>query len=476
MSTHRGVIFPTDSTSATGRDTLAEALKEVDPAGSRAASQETNWRRNYVTHFHRAVDLGLDDRAAALSIAHHGLEALHSQFRYIDAEGTDMALDVACTQAAHAIDLSQHIISPSEDPEEQFTLPYKGERLSGLELEKRLNAWLADGIITEGAALAIRKVAANPEWLSLDGHTVVVLGAASEMGPTRALQRWGATVAAVDLPRRELQEDLISWAKNSAGTTIFPKRQENRFGADMLHELAELSTWVRDLPGQVVLGTYAYADGATHVRVAMAGDALATDLLAQRPDSALAFLATPTDVFAVNESEVTRANRAYQASLLGKTVRMPLRVVSGGRLLQRNYPPNAQPGICDSLVTQQGPNYALAKRIHRWRAAAARDAGTTVSMNVAPATRTRSVVKNRALAAAYAGAHRFGVEVFDPATASTIMAALLVHDLKANPPAQDLPWQDEAIRAVHGGLWTSAYSPASALGLAAVMGLATARA
>jgi hypothetical protein len=33
-----------------------------------------------------------------------------------------------------------------------------------------------------------------------------------------------------------------------------------------------------------------------------------------------------------------------------------------------------------------------------------------------PPTRTRSVMKNRALAAAYAGAHRFGVEVFEPAT------------------------------------------------------------
>ena len=39
------------------------------------------------------------------------------------------------------------------------------------------------------------------------------------------------------------------------------------------------------------------------------------------------------------------------------------------------------------------------------------------------------MVKNRALAAAYAGAHRFGVEVFEPATSNVLMAALLVHDL-----------------------------------------------
>ena len=79
-----------------------------------------------------------------------------------------------------------------------------------------------------------------------------------------------------------------------------------------------------------------------------------------------------------------------------------------------------------ALVPQQGPNYALAKRLQRWRAIVARDAGSIVSINVAPPTRTRSVLKNRALAAAYASAHHFGVEVFEPATANTLMAALLV--------------------------------------------------
>ena len=79
-------------------------------------------------------------------------------------------------------------------------------------------------------------------------------------------------------------------------------------------------------------------------------------------------------------------------------------------MLRRAYLPGADPGINDSLVRQQGPNYALPKRVHRWRATLARDGGATVSINVAPPSRTRSVVKNRALAAAYAGAHRFGVE------------------------------------------------------------------
>jgi hypothetical protein len=181
-------------------------------------------------------------------------------------------------------------------------------------------------------------------------------------------------------------------------------------------------------------------------------------------------------VFAVPADAVAQSARAYAArSPAAKLGSGPLRALSGGRLLRRAYPPGADPGICDSLIPQQGPNYALAKRVHRWRATVARDEGADVSMNVAPPTRTRSVLKNRALAAAYIGAPRFGVEVFEPATTKTLMAALLVHDLQAGAPEQAHPWQDEANAAAHGGLWRIAYAPRSALGLAALIGYSAAR-
>src|SRR5690606_9414591 len=197
-----------------------------------------------------------------------------------------------------------------------------------------------------------------------------------------------------------------------------------------------------------VIGTYCYADGATHVRVSMAADAIAAHQVQQRPDTALAYLATPTDVFAVPAGAVTTSNEEYANGR--KLVRRSLRSVSGGRLLERNYPPDVEIGVCDALVPQQGPNYALAKRVQRWRATAARDASTTVSLNVAPATRTASVVKNRALAAAYAGAHRFGVEVFEPATSNVLMAVLLVHDLQTGGgPRHGQPCQVQAYAAVH---------------------------
>ena len=99
------------------------------------------------------------------------------------------------------------------------------------------------------------------------------------------------------------------------------------------------------------------------------------------------------------------------------------------------------------------------------------------SINVAPPTRTKSVLRNRVLAAAYAGAGKFGVEVFDPSTSNTLMAAMLVHDLR-NPksPAQpatvlehphELFWSG----AIHGGLWRNPFAARSVLGLAVVLGM-----
>lgn len=52
----------------------------------------------------------------------------------------------------------------------------------------------------------------------------------------------------------------------------------------------------------------------------------------------------------------------------------------------------------DGLVVAQGPNYGWAKRLQQWRAILARKEGCTVSINIAPATATQSVVHNKSFA------------------------------------------------------------------------------
>jgi hypothetical protein len=480
-----GVVIPeTDgirSTSALGRAVVADALRSVDPVGARAAESATGWRRDYLLHFRRLVEAGLLSREAAVAIARDGLASLHRRMRFAMVEG-ELPLAEAFTVKPAGDPLATAIVTGRGSAERELVLPYHGERLRGADLDRQLDRWVAAGQVEPSCAEAVRLVAANPDWLDLSGRRVVVLGAGAEMGPLTALLRWGAEVVAVDLPRPALWQRLIGTAERYAGRLHLPVTGDPagpglaaRAGADLLNDLSRISTWLAGFDGPLVLGNYVYAEGSTNLRVAMAVDALTEHLLADRPDLALAFLATPTDVFAVPAEAVAEATRRYaEGSGIGR-IRRPLRVVSGGRLLARNYPPVADPGINDSLVPQQGPNYALAKRLQRWRATAARDAGTTVCLTVAPATRTRSVLRNRLLAAAFASAHRFGIAVFEPATSNTLMAALLVHHLRTEPPAQPHPWQDEAFAAAHGGLWRQPYAPRSVLGIAVLLGIGAAR-
>jgi hypothetical protein len=476
-----GVVIPltgtTRSTSALGRSVVADALRGVDPIGARGAESATNWRRDYLVHFRRLIEAGLPSPEAALQIARDGLASLQTRMLY-----GDEPLESAFLGEPSAAPLRTVTVRGSGTRDREFSLPYRGQRLKGADLERRLDAWVESGIVETTCADAIRRVAANPDWLELSGRRVVVLGAGAEMGPLTSLLRWGAEVVAVDLPRPGIWQSVLGTANRHAGTLHVPVATggdgpdlDRRAGADLLHDVRRAAEWLLGMDGSLVLGNYVYADGPVNVRVATAVDLLTQRLRANRPDLALAFLATPTDVFAVPDDAVDEATRRYREARGIGRLRHPLRVLSGGRLLARNYPPGIYPGVNDSLVPQQGPNYALAKRLQRWRAAEARAAGVPVSLTVAPATRTRSVLKNRLLAAAYAGAHRFGIEVFEPATSNTLMAALLVHDLSTTPPVLEHPWQQEAYCAAHGGLWRQPYAPRSALGIAVLIGLGGAR-
>jgi hypothetical protein len=495
MEHEETVVFPLSeegrrSTSALGRAVVADALRSVDAAGALGAEQETNWRSGYLVHFRRLVEAGLASKAAALSIARDGLGSLHARMRVSGPDGKETGLDDLLSAPAHA-SFATLSVPGTAKPETELSLPYRGERLHGDALVGRLEAWVSAGIIEPSCAEAVREVAAHPEWLPLPGRTVVALGAGAEVGPVEVLLRWGARVAAVNLPGPPTWERLLGMARRGAGTLLVPvplaapspvspgdgdEVVARWAGLDVVREVPAAADWLAGLDGPLALGNYVYADGAANMAVCAAADALTERLQTARGDLALAFLATPTDVYAVPAEAVAYSVRAYASRpRAAKLVSRPLRTLSGGRLLRRAYVPGADPGICDSLVPQQGPNYALAKRLQRWRATVAREAGATVSLNIAPPTRTRSVVKNRVLAAAYAGAHRFGAEVFEPATTRALMAALLVHDLQAGAPAAAQPWQDEARAAAHGGLWRIAYAPRSALGLAALLGYGAAR-
>ncbi|HWS32681.1 MAG TPA: hypothetical protein VN408_08045 [Actinoplanes sp.] len=451
------IDFPADesgrrSSTAFGRAVVADALRTVDPAAAAAAEREADWRRGYPRHFRALIETGLE---SGYQIAEAGLASVQAR----------IPLAQALTEAPER-PLETVEVKGEATPETEVVLPYRGELLRGDALQRRLDAWVAAGVVEESCAEAVREVAGSPDWLDLSDQVLVAAGAGTEMGPVASVLGWGGTVLALDLPRDRVWERVERIATEGAGRLLAPAAGEIP-GADLLNDLSAVARWVLGVDGRLILGNYVYAPGGAYPLLAAAVDALGTHLRQHRPDTALAFLGTPTDVYAVPEATVTHSRSRFA----GRSARAKgFGLLTGGRMLRPNYPLPGEPGINDSLVPQQGPNYALAKRIHRWRATVARRDGVA-AFTVAPPTNTRSVVSNRWLAAAYAGAHLFDVEIFEPETASRLMALLLVHQIRKPRPAAPAAWQDEAFAAAHGGLWRTAYTPRTALPLAAVRGL-----
>lgn len=479
------------STSKTGRHLLTTAVRRTDPLLEGRIASAKNWRADYLELMRDVVVAEARSPSAALSVANDALGVANTCFEFVRG-GRTLSLMSAMDELRERTFETIEIVGTA-NRDSDFTLPLRGQRIGGERLRQQLDTWGRDGVAEPSAVSALYRVIDDPEQINLDGVHVAVLGAGAEMGPIRSLLRWGATVYAVDLPRPELWSKLIAYARGSAGRLRIPvpvgsfgNREPDDTevayvaGADLITSAPEIRTWLNDITVPFTLGTYAYADGATHVRVTMAADAICADLLATRGDIALAYLATPTDAFAVPMNCVHEARSRWDERGAAGWAQVPLRLLGQ---FEPNYPSivvgedGREFGIADCLVGQQGPNYALAKRLQRWRALSARAAGTRTSINVAPATRTRSVLKNRALGAAYAGAHRFGIEVFDPSTSNTLMAALLVYDLRdesssANPAqAMTHPLNQLMDGSIHGGLWRVAYQPRSVLGIAALLGM-----
>src|SRR6266478_5424125 len=290
-----GVAFPVAadgrrSTSALGRAVIADALGRVDPAGARSASREANWRTGYPAHFRRLIEAGLTSKQAAVSVARDGLASLHRRMRVAGPDGQETGLDALVPVAGRGA------------AESELSVPYRGERLTGDALLRRLDAWVAAGVMEPSCADAVRAVAARPEWLALPGRSVVVPGAGAEVGPLPVLLTWGARVIGVDLPRPAIWDRVLDVARRSGGTLLGPVAHgkpgegappaegdadlARRAGLDLTEDVPAVADWLAGLDGPLVLGNYVYADGAANVRVSSAVDALTVRLQAERRDMA----------------------------------------------------------------------------------------------------------------------------------------------------------------------------------------------
>jgi hypothetical protein len=71
--------------------------------------------------------------------------------------------------------------------------------------------------------------------------------------------------------------------------------------------------WLLDLyPGKpFTVGSYAYLDGALHVQVSLAMDAICRDLSEKRKGTSLAYLCTPTDLHLIPKEAHDAAAQNY---------------------------------------------------------------------------------------------------------------------------------------------------------------------
>ncbi len=474
-ATEGAVRFPESdgrrSTTATTRAIVADAARAADPLLATRIAACESWRGGYAAFLRTLTTLAAEP-GDALAIARAGLDSMRGRLVLETGDG-EVPLDDALGAAAGTPRLGTGEVHGTGAPPERLEVPYRGRKLHGAELREQLEVWVDTGIVEESFAAAVGLVAEHPEWLALPGRTVAVIGAGSEIGPFGPLCAWGADLLAIDVPDSTVWSRVLEGARSGSGRVRMPVAEDGSPGVDVVGGLAAVHDWLAQSlagsEGSPVLGMYAYADGGAHVLLSGAFDALATRLAGEDPSTALAYLATPTDAYVVPAATAERARAAYDARRATKLAQAPLKVLSGGRLYRPAY---AEPvPVADALIEQQGPNYAIAKRLQRWRGVCAAQDGQPVSFNVAPATWTRSVTKNRVLAAAYAGAGLFGIEIFEPDTTRVLMAALLVHDLNTEPARDREPEQLFSDGAAHGGLWTAAYEARSALVLAAIAGL-----
>ncbi|CAJ1894212.1 unnamed protein product [Cylindrotheca closterium] len=483
----RGISFPIDDkekgtrgSTPVNKEILAAAVGAVNPEKAEAIRKAKGYRFTYTKHLIALVEEQCKSPENALKIAQAGLDKAYEIFEFVAPDGSAVSLKEAMAVKNTEKFDTGFIKGEATEKAGGLEIPYKGEILKGDALKAQVKKWVDYGTIEPTAGEAIIGCVDNPKWCELSDRYFVLLGAGSAMGPLHVLLALGANVIAIDLDRPFIWKRLIGLAKKSTGTMTFPlKKPQAGLSEDELYDNAGcnlfthtpmIRDWLMDLyKGKpFTVGSYAYLNGALHVQVSLAMDAITKDLSEKRQGTSLAYLCTPTDLHLVPEEVYKASNENYKL-FNSKPLCMIMRLLSNGKLLKKNMrKPAAGEGgdyyLVNGISVAQGPNYILAKRMQHWRAIIARSKGCIVSTNIAPATSTQSVVQNRTFAWAYEGMPYFTpYEIFAPETSNAVMTAILFSDINdpksvGNPKNKlNNPNQLFSYGSFHGGNWRCAY-------------------
>ncbi|KAL7567360.1 hypothetical protein ACA910_010256 [Epithemia clementina (nom. ined.)] len=490
-----GLCWPVDdkgerSSTKVNQAILAAAVGAVNTNKAQAILRSRKWRFDYWKHLQALVEEQCASPEAALKIAQAGLDRAYELFEFVAPDGSTQSFKDTMAQPKDTKNpfYTMTIQGKSSTPKvEQCQVPYKGDTLSGDKLKQQVQVWVDYGTIEPSAGRAIMQCVDHPEYIkeTIAKQSFVLLGAGSAMGPLLVLLSLGATVVAIDLDRPPIWQRLISLVRNSQGTLIFPvnvkpetlKTDEDicaHAGCNLFTQTPRIRDWLLEVqPGRpLTVGSYAYLNGALHVQVSLAMDAICRDLMEKRGSNniSLAYLCTPTDLHLIPKEAHDAALENYK-EFQQKLYCALFQMIPGGKYLRKNALPPIRTGdgkdelyLVNGVSVAQGPNYILAKRLQHWRAIIALYKGHLVSSNIAPSTSTLSVVQNRTFAWAYEGMPYFRpYEIFAPETSNAVMSAILLTDLNTqNAKALSVglvnPNQLFSTGAFHGGTWRCAYT------------------
>jgi hypothetical protein len=364
-------------------------------------------------------------------------------------------------------------------------VPFEGRMYRGrevLELSERLGR---EQMLTQAARDALRWIVLHIEQsggtLDLRGQRFAILGAGAELAPTRLLLQAGADVLWIDVAE---PSQLLGNPGEYAGTLSYAAA-----GSDLLDDPAAVAAAIRRFGDDqaVHLGLFAYASGASREwRLCASMNAIVASLDPAGVAS-VSMLVSPTTAAHVQPDTAQEAGLRAQSRPFWQTALAKSRVLASGGYHQKD-------GIRVALasVSIQGLSYQAAQYISKLAAAetfavfgtdlyGSTERPVTVSANVAGITATRSL-QHPLFQAAFIGAPRFGVRIFQPATTRAINGLMILHDLlnpSAASAAQSNPGQPAKKAAellsqqIHGGIYSMPYPLESAIRIAALIGMSS---
>jgi len=447
------------------------AAKAVDSEAAKrfvaSVEKEKNWRWGYMKYVEESMRLASKPEDC-VKMATAAWKFVYDSLEYFSEEGaTPISIAQAMENPNKLAAFETGEIKGGAKVETEWSLPVEGKVLKGTQAAAQISAWKAKGVIESDTAEALMGFCRDSSFISgLSNKIFVLLGGLSEMGPLQRLLSFGATVVALDYHAKPLQERLLKIASQYSGTLILPlktgtsslpqeKWAENA-GCDLLTNFPEVADWLVGLhPNkEMIIGSFCYLDGELFIKIVSTMDAICQTVTARRKTpTGLCYYATPTDCHIVTPEAVSASTKQSHSALA--TI---LSVMCKPGYNNKNIVNGLQ--FTNSLVDRQGPNYCLAKRLQTYRAIVGRANGHNVSLNVAPTTKTVSVMKNAMFAFTMQGFSSFSpMYPFETETTKSVMTALMIYDF-INPKSSanastnvGHPLQLIQKTQVHGGMY-----------------------